>query len=143
MINCDYCVLNDEQRKILLKIMKDSMKDNGYIFMDVCSDQMYKKIEEDTTFESVEKDGFWSAQHHYVFKSIFKYELNHVTLDKYTIFEKDRSMEIFNWLKHFSIAELRREFEESGLEILEIYSDVKGKPFCDDSDIIALILGKK
>jgi hypothetical protein len=51
---------------------------------------------------------------------VFKYEINRVTLDKYTVFAKDRSMEIFNWLKHFTIEELSREFEESGLEILEV-----------------------
>jgi len=143
MIYCDYCVLNDDQRKMLLKIMKDSMKDNGYIFMDVCSDQMYKNIQEDTTFEAVEKDGFWSARRHYVFKSTFKYEMNRVTLDKYTVFEKDRNINIFNWLKHFTMEELSREFEGSGLEILEVHSDVKGTPFSSESDIIAMVLRKK
>ncbi|MDD3023347.1 MAG: class I SAM-dependent methyltransferase, partial [Syntrophomonadaceae bacterium] len=103
IIFCDYCVLSDEQRKKLLNIMKDSIKDDGYIFMDVCSEQMYEKIEEGTAFE-IADNGFWSAQRHYIFKATFKYDINNVSLEKYTIVEKNRNIEIFNWLKHFTIA---------------------------------------
>ncbi|MEN6349685.1 MAG: class I SAM-dependent methyltransferase [Syntrophomonas sp.] len=143
MIFCDYCVLNDEQRKTLLKIMKDSIKDDGFIFMDVCSDHMYQNIVEGTTFESQANGGFWSAQRHYVFKSTFKYDISRVSLEKYNVFEKDRNLEIFNWLKHFSFAELGNEFEENGLEILKVYSDVSGRPYDTASDTMALVMGKK
>ena len=143
MIFCDYCVLSDEQRKILLEIMKDSIKNDGYIFMDVCSEHMYQNIEEGTIFELHENDGFWSAQRHYVFKSTFKYDISRISLEKYNIFEKDRNIEIFNWLKHFSFAELSNEFEENGLEILELYSNVRGKPYDTASDTMALVVGKK
>lgn len=143
MIFCDYCVLSNEQRKILLGIMKDSLKDDGYIFMDVCSDHMYQNIEEGTIFELHTNNGFWSAQKHYVFKSTFKYDRNHVSLEKYNIFEKDRNIEIFNWFKHFSFAEISDEFEKSGLEILEVYSDVRGKPYDTISDTMALLVAKK
>lgn len=143
MIYCDYCVLNDNQRKMLLRVMNASLKDNGFIFMDVCSDQMYKDFREGTTFEIVEKDGFWSDQCHYVFKSAFKYDLNHVTLEKYSVWEKERNIEIYNWLKHFSMVELDRELEENGLEIVEVYSDVKGTPYDAASDIMAVVIGKK
>ena len=143
MIFCDYCVLSDEQRKTLLKIMKNSMKDNGYIFMDICSEYMYQNMEEGTTFELHENDGFWSAQRHYVLKSTFKYDTDCVSLEKYNVFEKGRSIEIFNWRKHFSIAELNNEFDENGLEILEVYSDVRGEPYDTTSDIITVVAGKK
>ncbi len=143
MIYCDYCVLSDDQRKTLLKIMKNSMKYNGHIFMDVCSNRMYENIEEGTAFELIVKDGFWSAQRHYVFKSTFKYDINRVSLEKYTIFENDRNIEILNWLKYFTINELSNEFEENGMEILEVYSDVRGTPYDITSDIIAVVLGKK
>lgn len=143
MIYCDYCVLNDKQRKLLLKIMKESVKDDGFIFMDVCSEPMYKNFKEGITFELVKKDGFWSAGRHYVFKSAFKYDLNRVSLDKYSVWEKDRNIEIYNWLKYFTITELNQELKENGLEIFEVYSDVKGTPYYDASDILAVVIGKK
>lgn len=129
--------------EILLEIMKDSIKDDGYIFMDVCSDHMCQNIEEGTTFELHANDGFWSAQRHYVFKSTFKYDISRVSLERYNISEKDRNIEIFNWLKHFTFVELSNEFEESGLEILEVYSDVRGRPYDTASDIMAVVVGKK
>ncbi len=143
MIYCDYCVLNDNQRKLLLKIMNESLKNSGFIFMDVCADHMYQNFMEGTTFEIVEKDGFWSAECHYVFKTTFKYDLNRVSLEKYYVCEKERNIEIYNWLKHFTIAELNRELKENGLEILEVYSDVKGTPYNTESDIMAVVIGKK
>lgn len=143
MIYCDYCVLNDEQRKTLLKSMQNSLKDDGCIFLDVCSAQMYEKFHEGTTLEIAEKDGFWSARRNYVFKSTFKYDLQRVSLEKYTVFEENRNIEIYNWLKHFTLAELTREFAESGLKILEVYSDVQGTPFNTESDIMAVVAVKQ
>lgn len=143
MIYCDYCVLNDKQRKLLLKIMNECLKDDGFIFMDVCSEPMYKNLKEGTTFELIEKDGFWTPGCHYVFKSAFKYDLNRVSLEKYSVWEKERNIEIYNWLKYFTIAELSQELRENGLDILEVYSDVKGTPHHAASDILAVVIGKK
>lgn len=143
MIFCDYCALNHEQRKSVLRTMRESMKDHGYLFMDVHTEQMYKNIEEGTNFEIAAGDGFWSEQPYYVFKSTFKYDTDRVFLEKYTIIEKDRTREIFNWLKCFTIAELRDELEASGLQIMEVYSDVKGSPLDPETDTMAVVAGKK
>ena len=142
LIFCDYCVLSEDQRKKLLKILKDSLKDGGHIFMDVCTDRMYQKIEENTSLQSFKRDGFWSARHHYVFKSTFKYDINRVSLDKYTIVEKAKTFEIYNWLKHFTLKELKEEFKESGLEIADAYSDVTGTPYDKASEVMAVVVRK-
>lgn len=143
MIFCDYCALNDGQRKSVLTIMRDSMKDHGYIFMDVHTEHWYENIKEGTSFEIVTDNGFWSAQSHYVFQSTFKYDTDRVCLDKYTILEKDRTIDIFNWLKCFTISELGNELKANGLEIVKVYSDVRGMPFSIESDTMAVVIGKK
>ena len=142
MIYCDYCALSNGQRKRLLKIMQDSIKDDGYIFMDVCTEQMYERIEEVTTLQRIEKEGFWSARPHYVFHSTFKYDADRVSLDKYTIIEEEKTFEIYNWLKYFTPEELSRELEESGLEITEIYSDFGGTSQMEGSEAMAVITQK-
>jgi SAM-dependent methyltransferase len=139
MIFCDYCVLSDSQRKLLLRILKDSMKEDGHIFMDVCTGRMYQKIEEGISFQCFKDGGFWSPRHHYEFKSTFKYDVSRVSLDKYTIVEEKKTFEIYNWLKHFTLAELEKEFKESGLEIAEVYSDVRGTPYSTASEVMAVV----
>lgn len=138
MIFCDYCVLSDSQREKLLKIMKGSLKKGGHIFLDVCTEHMYERIEEGTSLQKVEKDGFWSAAPHFEFTSSFKYDENRVSLEKYTIIEEGRTFEIYNWLKHFTPEELEREFEESGLEIIEMYPGFGGQTLSGQPEVMAV-----
>lgn len=139
MIFCDYCVLSDEQRKKLLGIMKASLKEGGHIFLDVCTENMYEKIDEGTSLNKIEKDGFWSASPHFEFISAFKYDKNRVSLEKYTIIEEGRTLEIYNWLKHFTPEELTQEFQENGLEIIEMYPGFGGLAPGEGSETMAVV----
>ncbi len=123
MIFCGYCLLNDNQRQKLLRILRDSLKETGHLFMDVCTEQFFDNIDEGTGLSYVEKDGFWSPFPYFEFVSAFKYPDSRVSLEKYTIVEAQRTYEIFNWLKHFTTEELTREFMDNGLEVIEIYPD--------------------
>jgi hypothetical protein len=64
-------------------------------------------------------------------------------LDKYTIVEKDRTREVYNWLQCFSKDSINTEFEENGFKIEAFYSDVAGTPFNQESDDIAVMASKK
>ncbi len=72
----------------------------------------------------------------------FKYEEEKFLLDKYTIFEESRKRVVFNWLQCFSKDTLIAEFEENGLEVEAIYSDVAGKTFNSESAEIAIAAKK-
>lgn len=117
MIFCGYSILPDDQRKSLLEIMRSSLKEDGCIFLDVCTEKLYEKIVEGTSLRYIEKDGFWSPFPHFEFTSAFKYEENLVSLEKYTIVEEARTFEIYNWFKYFTLEELSREFEAAGLKL--------------------------
>lgn len=140
MIFCDYCVLNGQQRKKVLQIMKNCLEDDGHIFLDVCTDNFYQQIEEGTTLERVETNGFWSPNPYFEFNSTFKYDEDRVSLDKYTIIEENRTFEIYNWLKHFTPKEISCEFEENGLEIIEMYPEF-GSPLEGGASEIMAIVG--
>lgn len=143
LIFCDYCALSDLQRKKLLEIIKNSIKSDGYLFMDVCSLKMYEKIKEGKFFNYYELGGFWSQQEHFEFKTSFLYDDVSVSLDHYTIIEKNRTFEVYNWLKYFEIDKLKEEFSSNGLEVIEIYGDVTGSSYNEGSEIIALVARKK
>lgn len=143
IIYYDYCVLNDAQRQKLLSNMKGSIKDSGYIFMDVCTDQLYKQVQENTSLEYFDQPGFWSDQPHYVITSVFRYDDRRVSLHKYTIVEENRTLSIYNWHRYFTLEELRQELMYSGLIITEVYSDVIGTPYDPLSEGMAVIVQKQ
>ena len=87
-------------------------------------------------------DGFWSAEPYFGFNNKFKYKKKRVVLDKYTIVEKNRTRQVYNWLQYFSPEALRMEFEEAGFKVSELYGDVAGLPFNPTGDEFAVVCNK-
>jgi 2-polyprenyl-3-methyl-5-hydroxy-6-metoxy-1,4-benzoquinol methylase len=142
MIMCDFCALSPEQRKIMLSKFHTLLKPGGFVLLDVYSLNGFNQKEESATYELNQLNGFWSPEDYYCFVNTFKYEKEKVTLDKYTIIEESRKRVVYNWLQYFSKDTLRKEFEENGFKVEEIYSDVTGKSFAPESTEIAMIAKK-
>lgn len=143
MIFCDFCALNPDQRKSLLTIFHGIMTPGGSIFMDVCGMHAFERRKEAGIFEHQLLDGFWSADDYYGFMNTFKYDDEKVVLDKYTIIEKSRTWDVYNWLQYYSLESLAKEFEENGFRVIEQYSDAAGGPYRPDAPEIAITAIKK
>jgi len=142
MIFCDYCALSPAQRKRLLGKFHKLLKPCGSVLLDVHSLNVFNKRDEDATYEYNQLDHFWAPENYYGFLNTFKYGKEKVTLDKYTIVEKERTRVVYNWLQYFSQDSLREEFENNGLEAIEFYSDVAGSTFSPDSPDMAVVARK-
>ncbi len=143
MIFCDFCALSPEQRRNLLRKFHSFLKPNGKLLMDVHSLNVFNRKQEYTGYEFNHLDHFWAEENYYCFINSYKYEREKVMLDKYTIVEKDRTREVYNWLQCFSKDSINTEFEENGFKIEAFYSDVAGTPFNQESDDIAVMASKK
>jgi SAM-dependent methyltransferase len=143
MIFCDFCALSPEQRRNLLVKFHSFLKPNGKLLMDVHSLNVFNRKQEYTGYEFNHLDHFWAEENYYCFINSYKYEREKVMLDKYTIVEKDRTREVYNWLQCFSKDSINTEFEENGFKIEAFYSDVAGTPFNQESDDIAVMASKK
>lgn len=142
MIMCDFCVLSPAQRKKMLSKFDFLLKSEGAVLLDVYSLNSFDQKEESAIYELNQLNGFWSSEDYYGFVNTFKYEKEKVTLDKYTIIEKSRKREVYNWLQYFSEDSLKNEFEENGFKIIELYSDVAGKSFSSKSTEFAIVARK-
>ena len=49
---------------------------------------------------------------------------------------------VYNWQQCFCKDSLRNEFEENGFKVEELYSDVAGKAFTQESTEIAIVAKK-
>jgi len=139
MIMCDFCVLSPAQRKKMLSKFNSLLKPDGSVLLDVYSLNSFNQKEESATYELNQLNGFWSPEDYYCFVNTFKYEKENVTLDKYTIIEESRKRVVYNWLQCYSKDSLRNEFEENGLAISEVYSDVSGAEYHQESLEIAVV----
>ncbi len=142
MIFCDYCALSPSQRKTLLAKFYSFLKPGGLVLLDVHSVNVFNSKEEVALYEFNQLDGFWSSEDYYGFLNTFKYDEDKVTLDKYTIIEKDRTSVVYNWLQYFDQDSIREELGKNGFEALEFYSDVTGSIFSPDSLDMAVVARK-
>lgn len=142
MIFCDFCVLNPGQRKIFLAMVRDSLKNGGYFFLDAFSLNFFNKAETSKTWSHNPEGGFWSPEEYIELYSLFKYENEKVLLHKYTVLEEASRRESFNWLQCYDRETLTKLFESEGFAVREWYSDVSGKLFNEGSPEIAIVVEK-
>jgi SAM-dependent methyltransferase len=142
MISCDFPVLSPKQRKSLLGIFHKILNNNGTFLLDVDSLKRFSEITEKTTYEFSAKSGFWSSEPHHIFMNSFKYEQEKVLLEKYTIIEKGKKCEVFNWHQCYSLQSLKDLFQENGFQIAEYYSNIAGDPFDESSAVFAVVARK-
>lgn len=139
MIFCDFCVLSPGQRKVLLEKFKTLLKPDGSILLDVYSLNAFNQTEESASYAINLENGFWSPEKYYEFLNTFKYDDVKVTLEKYTMVEKNRIRKIFNWLQHYDQESITNEFTASGLIIEKYLANVAGDEFDADGDEFAIV----
>lgn len=140
MIMCDFCALSPSQRAKMLTKFNGLLSGRGRVILDVYSLSAFTEKREGLVCEKNQLNGFWSADPYFGFVSSFKYDDEKVSLDKYTIVEKSRQREIYNWLQYFTPESLERESHAAGLEIDEVYGDVAGNPYDADATEFAVVM---
>jgi len=142
MIMCDFCALSPEKRAILLQKFSSLLKQNGSILLDVYSINSFNQKTESAMYECNHLNNFWSPDEYYCFISSFKYENEKVSLDKYTIIEKNKKRIIYNWLQHYSKESLKNELESTGFTIKDYFANVAGDKFESNLLEFAIIADK-
>ena len=142
MIMCDYCALSPEQRATMLMKYYELLTDGGRIVLDVHSLNAFADKKEESFYEKNQLNGFWYAEPYYAFVTSYKYDQEKVSLDKYTIIERNRQREVYNWLQYFTPESLRQEAYSAGLEIDAVYSDVAGNQYDSHAAEFAVVMQK-
>jgi SAM-dependent methyltransferase len=109
MIMCDYSVLA--------------------IVLDVYSLRAFESKQEESVYGKDLMDGFWSPDPYFCFMTSFRYDDDKVSLDKYTIVERERVREVYNWFQYYSPESLKHEVSIAGLEVEALIGDVAGHSY--------------
>ena len=65
-----------------------------------------------------------------------------MSLDKYTIIEKDRIRTVYNWLQYYSRETLEKELAENGFNAQAFHADVAGAAFNPGATEMAVIAAR-
>ena len=142
LIYCDYGALSSEDRKTLLKVVYTHLRPGGKFLLDVFSMSKYNCFEEKNTWNIYPTGGFWKKEKYLEFNSSFRYS-DCVTLEQTSIISPNDSAAIYYiWNTYFTKETLINEMKSEGFKICEVFSDVAGKPYCEDSLTIAVLLEK-
>lgn len=139
LIFCDLCALSPQRRRVIFSKFKRHLKPDGHVLLDVCSLAQFESVEERAVCEPNLLGGFFSANDYFGFQNTFKYDSDHVSLDKYTIVERDGVRLFYNWLQHYGVDELTAELGENDFAVREVYSNVAGDPYETDSPVLAVV----
>ncbi|MBS4538949.1 class I SAM-dependent methyltransferase [Clostridium sp. D2Q-11] len=142
LIYCDYGVLSSDNREILLKKIYDSLKKGGKFIFDVFTIKEFEDKKENNTWYVSEKGGYWKPDRHICLESHFIYE-DDIRLDQYTIIDKFGKVDIIrNWFKGYTKSTIIAEIKKAGFSKIELYSDVTGKPYCEEPKTMCIVVEK-
>ena len=139
MIMCDFAVLDPQRRGKLLMKFYSLLEPGGAVLLDVGSLTAYAEREESVNFAPRLMDGFWSPEPYFGFLYTFKYDVERVVLDKYTIVEARRTRTFLNWFQYFDRGGLAQEFSTAGFEVEAILGDVAGADYDSHGAELAVI----
>ncbi len=141
LIYCDYGALSTTDRKIILNKIYHHLKPGGKFLLDVFSMEKYNNFQEKQTWENCPNGGFWSDKKYLAFNGNYKYSDN-VTLEQTSIIANNEITNYYIWNTYFTKETLMKEAKEAGFKVCEVFGDVAGGAYHQDSLTIAILLEK-
>lgn len=142
MIYCDYGALSSTDRKIVLETVYHHLKKGGRFLFDVFSLNKYKFFDEKQWWEICCDGGFWSNEKYIQISRNYRYS-ECVTLEQTAIISQSGTVAVYYiWNTYFSVESLIKETAAVGFKVCDVFSDVAGKEYREDSPTISILLEK-
>ncbi len=142
MISKDYGVLPPESRRTLLRNIHTALRPGGYFALDVHSLNDYARLQKNAaaSWEAAES-GFWRP-HPYIAlcKTCFYPEMS-VACDLYAVLDEECTVYRI-WQTYYSKESIERELQSGGFAVRAVWSNLKGDPLTDDSQVLGVLCQK-
>ena len=142
LIYCDFGVLSDRDRDLLLRKIYSSMKPGGSFLFDVCTPKYHDSVKEERTWKYEEK-GFWRPIPYLLLAEKIKYRKQDVLLTQYFVFDNDSNFDIYRiWDRAYTKESISKALSDGGFNDMQFYSDVTGKEYSNNSETMCIIARK-
>lgn len=141
LIWCDYGALVPEDRRNLLNRVHKALKPGGLFLLDVFTPLWYAGQTEKASWEVCEHGGFWSSSPHVCLNADYLY--GDSIGAKRIVIVGDDVIRCYNiWNTCFTRESLREELAAHGFAAADVYADVTGNPFTEESTTMCAVVGK-
>jgi SAM-dependent methyltransferase len=114
LIYCDFCVLPDEDRNMLLVKINKALKPGGFFVFDVHTPQELEGLSTDRTWDYAEA-GFWKPNPHLTLSQTYVYPEDETRVNQYIVIEESGKLSIYrNWIRCYTLATIRSLLQENG-----------------------------
>ncbi len=142
LIYCDFGVLSDRDRDLLLRKIHKSMKPGGSFLFDVCTPKYHDSVKEERTWKYEEK-GFWRPIPYVLLTEKIKYPKQSVLLTQYFVFDNDLNFDIYRiWDHAYTKDSIRKALSDAGFNDMQFYRDITGREYSDNSETMCVIARK-
>ena len=142
LIYCDFGVLSDRDRDLLLRKIYKSMKPGGGFLLDVCTPKYHDSVKEERTWKYEEK-GFWRPIPYLLLAEKIKYRKQDVLLTQYFVYDNDSNLDIYRiWDHAYTKESISKALSDGGFNDLQFYGDVTGKEYSSNSETMCIIARK-
>jgi 2-polyprenyl-3-methyl-5-hydroxy-6-metoxy-1,4-benzoquinol methylase len=141
LIYCDFGVLSPEDRSVLLKKIHRALKPGGLFIVDAWTPKYYENAPERKEW-SYQEAGFWSPKPHACLEAFYRYDDCSTFVDQCVVIEED-SLECYNiWNHAFTSEEIQSDLAAAGFDRTDIYGDIAGTSYSEDSDTLCALARK-
>jgi SAM-dependent methyltransferase len=142
LIYCDFEVLSNPQREMLLRKVYCALKDGGKFIFDVFTPKQYEGRSENNTWHCYKEGGYWRPIPHLCIQSHYIYD-NNIRLEQYVIVDSMDKIDVYRiWDHYYTKAEIMAELSKAGFSNIEFYSDVSGTPYDEESKTMCIVAAK-
>ncbi|MDB0441237.1 SAM-dependent methyltransferase [Clostridioides difficile] len=141
LIYCDYGALSTKNRSILMENIYKGLKPGGKLILDVFTVNKYNDFKEIRTWEINENGGFWSSKRYMCLQDNCKYS-DYNTLEQTLVITEENENVFYVWNKYFSKESFFAEVKDIGFKSIEVFNNVKGETYSDDSMTMCIVLQK-
>ena len=142
LIYCDYGALSHGQREVVMKNVYKALTKGGKFVLDVFTMKEFENVKESNTWNVSKEGGFWKPHEHLCLESHYMYEED-VRMNQYIIVDKAEKVDVVRvWFKLFTVEAIAEELRKAGFDKFEIYSDVSGKPYSEESKTMCIVAEK-
>ncbi len=137
----EFCTLSDEERDLFLMNVFRALKPGGIFIMDVSTRKL--RLQEGLKNNwYVSAGGFWRPMQHIVLETGFDYPEQDIWLDQYIVLDDISTTSYRCWFHDYSLSTLIPVVEKAGFHVHDVWGDLSGAPYSQDTDWIAIALKK-
>ena len=142
LIYCDFGVLSDQDRDLLLCKIHKSLKPGGSFVFDVCTLEYHNSVKEERTW-NYEKKGFWRPIPYLLLAEKIKYPKQDVLLTQYFVIDNNSNFDIFRiWDHAYTKDSISKALSNAGFNDIQFYGDLTGREYSDHSETMDIIARK-